>query len=341
MHSQSYNSTKQFKALLEQYPNVMFLSGHTHEDFTMDYNYSDENGTSANMIHTPSLAGSTMPNSSDDGLDRNGGKGFNSQGYYVEVYENEIVFYGANITDKKIYPKYSYIMEGSRTSESQLGEPAQTVPLLNNTVDITQELDKASYVLTHYYKFASYDSYQRLKKLYYTYRNETTADESVINQFEAAVQSLSNYTGTINYYALRDTYYFTNNKKWDNVYLYAWNNSSSNNASWPGKKIEKIGTNDNGESIYRVKFNSVGEFKNIIFNSGSNSNQTVDIALHDYMYNGFYIDGSSDGKYTVGNYDYDSGNIPEEPTNHDNLALVYYVENEHGWSDTNTMFSSR
>ena len=337
--NQNNATTQQFKALLEQYPNVMFLSGHTHEDFTMDYNYSDENGTSANMIHTPSLAGSTMPNSSDDGLERNGGKGFNSQGYYVEVYENEIVFYGANITDKKIYPKYSYIMEGSRTSDSLLRNPAPDVPLTNKTVDITQELDKASYVLTQYYKFASYDSYQWLKKLYYMYRDVTTADESVITQFEDAVTALSNYTGTINYYALRDTYYFTNNKKWDNVYLYAWNNSSSNNGNWPGQTISKIGTNSNGEDIYRVKFNSVGEFKNIIFNAGSSSSQTVDIALHDYMYDGFYINGSSDGKYTVGNYDYSSGDDPDVPTIHDNMALVYYVTDEHGWSDTNTVFT--
>ena len=82
---QNNESTKAFKQLLIDYPNIMFLSGHTHEDFVMDYNYSDENGTAANMIHTPSLAGSTMPDSSDDGLERNGGKGFNSQAYYTFV----------------------------------------------------------------------------------------------------------------------------------------------------------------------------------------------------------------------------------------------------------------
>ena len=343
MLNPDHSSTKQFKALLEQYPNVMFLSGHTHEDFTMDYNYSDENGTSANMIHTPSLAGSTMPNSSDNGLERNGGKGFNSQGYYIEVYENEIVFYGANITDEKIYPNYSYIMEGSRTSESLLRNPQEDVPLLNNTVDITQELAKTSYVLSQYYQYASYDSYQWLKKLYYIHKGETTADESVMLQFEDAITSLSTYTGHISYNPLYKTYYFRNNKKWDNVYLYAWTGSSSN-ASWPGKKLEKIGTNESGEGIYSVTFNTVGEYRNIIFSSGSNTNQTVDIALRDYEYNGFYISGSSDGKYKVGNFDYNGETPPEEPVvveheTHDDMALIYYIKEEHDWSDHSNLLT--
>ena len=341
-----HSSTKKFKQILEKYPNVMFLSGHTHEDFTMDYNYSDENGTSANMIHTPSLAGSTMPNSADDGLERNGGKGFNSQGYYVEVYQNEIVFYGANITDKKIYPKYSYIMEGSRTANSPVAENNNDVELTGTTVDITQELAKASGILSKYYKFASYDSYQWLKKLYYKYKGETTADESVISLFEDAIEKLSTYTGSITYNPLYSEYYFRNNKKWSNVYVYAWSGSSSN-ASWPGKKIEKIATDANGEDIYRVKFNSIGEFENIIFNAGSNTTQTVDISLYDYKYNGFYIGGSSDGKYTVSNFEYKTGTDPvdpdpedpEEPINSDEIALLYYVTDEHDWTNQKTLFT--
>ena len=346
---QSLNSTKAFKALLEKYPNSVFLSGHTHEDFTMDYNYSDENGTSANMIHTPSLAGSTMPNSSDDGLERNGGKGFNSQAYYVEVYQNEIIFYGANMTDKKIYPLYSYIMEGSRTDTSPVLAPQQDIPLVGTTVNITSELTKVSGILSDYYKYASYDAYQALKKLYYNYKNETTADQSVITKFENAIEELSQYAGTIVSYAVKDTYYFTNNKKWSDVYAYAWNSSSDKNAEWPGKKLQKVGTNSNNEDIYVVKFNSAGEFKNIIFNAGSNAAQTVDISLSQYKNNGFYINGSSDGKLTVANYNYDSGSEPEDPEEpeepedpteeHDDIAIVYYVTDEHGWSDTNTMMT--
>ncbi|MGN0489606.1 MAG: starch-binding protein [Ruminococcus sp.] len=121
--SEQYTSTVQFKALLKQYPKLIWMSGHTHEDFEMDYNYSNENGTACHMIHNPAVAGSTWASGSDTSLDYNGGAGRNSQGYYVETYENQVVYYGANLTDELIYPAYSYIMEGSRTST-----PGETNP---------------------------------------------------------------------------------------------------------------------------------------------------------------------------------------------------------------------
>lgn len=120
---EKFDSTKRFKEVLKNYPGLIFMSGHSHEDFLMGYNYSNENNTACNMIHNPSVAGTTIPNNPDDGkLDYNGGKGsegkgkgLNSQGYYVEVYDNEVIYYGANLLNGLIYPSYSYIMEGSRT----------------------------------------------------------------------------------------------------------------------------------------------------------------------------------------------------------------------------------
>ncbi len=331
---QDLKSTKEFKALLEKYPDIIFLSGHTHEDFVMDYNYSNENNKAANMIHTPSLAGSTMPDSSDTGLERNGGKGFNSQGYYVEVYENEIVFYGVNITDEKIYPKYSYIMEGSRTSGCPVlnAEPEEYPEPGERTVDLTQELSRVSSILSSNYKYASYDSYQALKKYYYHYKTETVCDPRVIDIFEQKISNLEKFTGTVSTPTLYGTYYFTNNKNWSSVYAYAWNGSNKN-ASWPGVKLEKVGTNSYNEDIYRVDLGNTGTYNQIIFNSGSNSNQTVDIPLDNYSSNGFYIKGSDNGKYTVGNYSYD-------PQGRDQLAMLYYIKDEHGWSDMDASFTS-
>ncbi len=323
------SSTKKFKALLKKYPNIVFLSGHTHQDFVMDYNYSDENGTAANMIHTPSLAGSTMPDSSDTGLERNGGKGFNSQGYYVEVYENEIVFYGANITDEKIYPQYSYIMEGSRDKFSPVN-PEETKPYVESQlVDSTAELTKVASILSSSYKYASYDSYQALKKLYYKHKNEVFILQSVIDEFEELIKELSQYTGDT-YYSLYDTYYFVNNYDWSSVYAYAWTGSSKN-AEWPGVKLSKVGVNSDNKDVYAVKFNNAGEYENLIFDVGSNSKQTVDIALSKYQYNGFYIGGTDNGKYTVKNFEYD-------PTGKDKLALLYYVTDDHDWSDIDSFF---
>lgn len=323
-------STKKFKALLEKYPNIMFLSGHTHEDFEMNYNYSNENGTAAHMIHTPSLAGSTMPDESDTGLARNNGKGFNSQAYRVEVYENEIIFYGVNMTDEKIYPQYSYIMEGSRTEFSPVLPDQPEITLQNINVSASEELEKVASILSRYYKYASYDSYQALKKLYFQYKDSTLLDKGIIDEFEARINKLSEYTGTINYYSLRDTYYFVNNQNWSEVYAYAWDGSSSN-ASWPGVKIQKVGVNEDNKDIYCVKFNSVGEYKNLIFNAGSNAKQTVDISLESCAYDSFYISGSDNGKYTVQNFSQDD-------YNQNRFALLYYITDEHTWENIDLFF---
>lgn len=328
MLNQNYSSTKKFKEILTKYPNIVFLSGHTHEDFVMDYNYSDENGTAAYMIHTPSLAGSTMPNSSDTGLERNGGKGFNSQGYYVEVYENRIVFYGANITKEKIYPLYSYVMEGYRTDASPVLKPVEDVVMTGTMTDPAEELSKVYYILKNKYKYASYDSYQALKKYYYRYSESASVDTAVIEHFEKLIEDLSKYTGDVSYHSVNGTYYFVNNKKWDKVYAYAWTGSSSN-ATWPGTKLEKVGTNSYNEDVYAVQFKDGSEYQNIIFNAGSNSKQTVDISLSKYQFNGFYISGTDNGKFTVKNFDYD-------PKGKDTIALLYYVSNEHGWANVDT-----
>lgn len=506
--SESYSSTRQFKALLKKYPRLIFMSGHTHEDFALNYNYSDENGAACSMIHIPALAGSTMPNDSDSALNYNNGKGFTSQGYLVEAYDNEIIYYGANIPEEMIYPEYTYIMEGySSGVEPQVTptnpsvpetepatEPENTTPqgtqtkriyfadslrwlnvnchswqsgssikcvwpgyravycgtieneldlyyvdipaehmgiVWNNsgdgeqTVDITldgvnnffipkegqsgKKIKVDSYVWTYdyllepatepetepetepgpvfekgdvdtngyititdvtmiqkyltnmitlreieqeladvdesgdisirdctqiqkflaqiiteftpavnpnkndsdsvgsvnykqnlddFYTFSSYDQYQALKKLY---KNGGTEEElSAANARLISITDHINGTNSSNY---RDTYYFENTKGWSKVYAYAWKGSSKN-ASWPGVKLSKVGTNS-GHDVYKVKFDSAGQYTSLIFDAGSGSSQTVNIDLSKYSKNAFYISGKdSDGKYTVGNFKY-------------------------------------
>ncbi len=116
--SESFESTRRFKEVLKNYPKLVFMSGHTHIDFKEDYNYSNENNTACHMIHNPSVAG-TATCKSDGTLEYRKGEGLNSQGYYVEVYDNEIIYYGANLTDQLIYPQYSYIMEGGRSNNDE------------------------------------------------------------------------------------------------------------------------------------------------------------------------------------------------------------------------------
>ncbi|MGN0477698.1 MAG: starch-binding protein, partial [Ruminococcus sp.] len=125
--SENFISTVKFKSMLIKYPDLIWMSGHTHEDFTMGYNYSNENGTACNMIHNPAVAGSTWASETESSLNYNSGMGFNSQGYYVETYENQVVYYGANLTDELIYPEYCYIMNGSRNTNPDVTNPTVEV----------------------------------------------------------------------------------------------------------------------------------------------------------------------------------------------------------------------
>lgn len=125
--SENYMSTVQFKALLKKYPKLIWMSGHTHEDYSMGYNYSNENDTACHMIHNPAVAGSTWASASATSLDYNNGVGYNSQGYYVETYENQVIYYGANLTDELIYPAYCYIMDGSRNTTPEETNPTEEI----------------------------------------------------------------------------------------------------------------------------------------------------------------------------------------------------------------------
>ena len=70
--------------------------------------------------------------------------------------------------------------------------------------------------------------------------------------------------------------FFSNNKGWENVYLYAWNDNS-NKHEWPGEKLENVLKNSLGEDVYSF-YISFSQWKNIILNNGEGQ-QTIDISL--------------------------------------------------------------
>ena len=166
-------SVRKFISLLEEYKDIIWISGHSHETFALGYNYSNRSGTSCNMIHNPSIANPTHV--TDGAIDYTPDENL-SQGYYVQVFESAIIFSGANICDQKIYPAYSYIIDG-RTSPSAR-EPEADV--LDTDISVTDDalrsvLANVNTVLGIYYEFSSYDQYQTLKKYYYQYKDADTA----------------------------------------------------------------------------------------------------------------------------------------------------------------------
>lgn len=188
-------SAKRFKSIIEQHPDVIWISGHTHQDFAIGNNYSNNNGTSCHMIHNSSVANPTQISKEGHSLDYS----FNeesSQGYYVQTFKNSIIFNGANLYDKKIYPAYSYIIDGKTSKlenpplrdQYQLVEGDVTSGMLNSV------LANANTMLGVCYEYSSYDQYQALKKCYYEYKDCKTK-EMTAEELKEAYSKLSHYIG--------------------------------------------------------------------------------------------------------------------------------------------------
>lgn len=169
-------SAQRFISLLEEYKDIVWISGHSHETFALGYNYTNNNGASCNMIHNPSIGNPTHV--TDGAIDYTFHEEL-SQGYYVQTFETAIIFSGANICDQKIYPAYSYIIDGKTSLTDQETESAYLYPDVEVTdATLRSVLANVNTVLGLYYEYSSYDQYQTLKKYYYQYKDADTASMS-------------------------------------------------------------------------------------------------------------------------------------------------------------------
>ncbi|MBQ9742549.1 MAG: starch-binding protein [Ruminococcus sp.] len=114
---------KRFVTLMETYKECVIITGHTHLELSAQYNYSDNNGTSAVMMHNSAIGGVRwMDNGS---VNRDDILGL-SEGYIVEVYEDCILFNGANLYYNEIMPTCSYIIPFSTFADEKVTEPKET-----------------------------------------------------------------------------------------------------------------------------------------------------------------------------------------------------------------------
>lgn len=157
-----------FKGILEEYKDVIWISGHSHEAYELGYNYTNHNGTACHMIHNSSVGNPSYV--TDGEIDYSFHEDI-SQGYFVQVFENTIIFNGANLCAQKIYPAYSYIIDGNTTME-EIEEKTYRTDLAMTPGKVRSIKANAESVLGVYYEYSSYDSYQRLKKSYYKYKDE-------------------------------------------------------------------------------------------------------------------------------------------------------------------------
>lgn len=165
--SDNYASTGRLKTLLETYKDAIFISGHTHIAFREQYNYSDNNGTSAQMIHNSSVGGVRKVVNNE--LDRNYLED-ETEGYIVDVYNDAILFQGANLYYNRVDPNWCYIL---KTSQQMRDNPNQPATNAQPTVQATTQASGGT--ATSYYLRGSFNSWGTSNPLY------TTSDSDVIS----------------------------------------------------------------------------------------------------------------------------------------------------------------
>lgn len=170
--SDNQASTKRFKALLEQYKDTIFISGHTHISFDAQLNYSTNNNTSGQMVHNSSVAG--IRKVVNGGLDRNY-KRDESEGYIVDVYDDAIIFNGANLHYNEYNSNCCYVVKTSKQAHDSMGSNPVNPTDAPDTQPTTGNSTTGQ--VSSYYVKGDFNSWGTTNPLYYTTTNgvyETT-----------------------------------------------------------------------------------------------------------------------------------------------------------------------
>ncbi len=132
-----------FIELMETYKDCVIITGHTHLELSAQYNYSDNNGTSAVMMHNSAIGGvrKVVPGSTTTNREPELGL---SEGYIVEVYEDCILFNGTNMYRNEIMPQCSYIIPMGTSANEDYTAPDDTDPV----VTTPQEPEKDTVTIT-------------------------------------------------------------------------------------------------------------------------------------------------------------------------------------------------
>lgn len=284
-------TTVRFRDIIQKYPKLTWISGHTHIALKFGYNYSNMNDTSCNMIHDSSVCCPTILNKSSHNLSYTAAsdeeyKDF-TEGYYVQVYNDAVIYYGENLYHDKIYPSASYIINGGRTSKAK--EPASEKLTDSNVFDSDFDIDsyfklgmttpkaficknvskedikelslKSKSLLYEMYSFSSYNDYVDLKKAVINAEKSEDKDKA-FKQLRDAYLILSKYTKQGNI-----TIYFTNTYDWKNVY--AKLSSSKLNNGKNGEKMTYVKKDSDGYKIYKINLNC-HKYNQVVFTDGGN-----------------------------------------------------------------------
>lgn len=117
-YNQSASEYAVFKALLDQYTNVTWFNGHSHYEYAMQkfnssMNITDNNGTTATMIHVPSCTCPRTATATSTSLGQLHGRA--SEGGLMLCYDDYDVMIGIDLMNGKAYSYASYIIYKDKT----------------------------------------------------------------------------------------------------------------------------------------------------------------------------------------------------------------------------------
>lgn len=118
----SNSDVARFIKLMETYKDCVIITGHTHLELGAQLNYSDNNGTSAVMMHNSAIGG--VRRLINGSVDRTAVKGL-SEGYIVEVYEDGILFNGTNMYYNEMMPQCCYIIPMTTSEQEVVTTPTE------------------------------------------------------------------------------------------------------------------------------------------------------------------------------------------------------------------------
>ncbi len=285
-----YKSTVRFRSIIEKYPELIWISGHTHIALKYGYNYSNMNDTSCHMIHDSSVCCPTLLNYSSHSLSYTAASDEEykdlTEGYYVQVFDDATIFYGENLYHDKIYPDATYIVESCRKNYNKKTPPknmdddyilgsnadiesfsvqAFTLPksLVCRNIsdsDISELIAKSKSLLSEMFSFSSYNDYIDLKQAVAAAPKAENKD-TAYKELSSAYLKLLKYTNLGNI-----TVYFTNTNEWKNVYAKLF--SSKLNNGDKGEKMTYVKKDIDGYGIYKIDVN-YHKYNQVIFTNGS------------------------------------------------------------------------
>ena len=280
----SYADVKRLMSLMEAYPDIIMLSGHSHIDFKYGYNFDNENGKTCYTVHIPSTSSTTHPNAGGTGLEdyKSTMHANSSQGYLVDVYEDYVVFNGTDLAFNLICPSYTYMVDytGEELDKNELEDIVYDT--VNVTVDVSNLTDAPQSVVCVAVDESNSANNQSVPM---TKNADGTYSAKIIADFTSFYFAINGATGVkTSAFPVSNCKvilgYQTLNYSPDNavsfVRAHVWGDGGDG-TTWPGTTMTKSGDS------YTARI-PASDYTGVVFNWGDgDSNKSSDLKSADYI----------------------------------------------------------